>query len=52
MPEITDVRFPHASEEEAIASIIAERSRKRFFALFGIALALFAVVVATYLSYA
>ena len=52
MSEISDTRFPYSSEEAAMDAINTERSRKRFLALFGIALALLALALATYFSYA
>jgi hypothetical protein len=52
MSEITNTRFPYSSEEAAIDQINAERARKRFLALFGIALALLALAGAAYMSYA
>ena len=47
-----DTNFPDRSVQDALDKINAERSRKRFIALSGIALALFALALSTYLAYA
>ena len=55
MPNIDvdiDTNFPDRTVEDAIDKINAERSRKRLIALSGIALALFALALSTYLAYA
>ena len=55
MPNIDvdiDTNFPDRTVEEAIDKINAERSRKRLVAFSGIALALLALALSTYLAYA
>jgi hypothetical protein len=47
-----DTNFPDQSVEDAIDKINTERSRKRFFALSGIALALLTFALASYLAFA
>jgi len=52
MAELTNTSALDAIDEDVIDKINAERSRKRLVAFLGIALALAAVVFATYWSYA